>query len=47
MKVILDYKGWGMKLEVFGLCGNGLVCHTCRVNFVTGYEKLIAPTEDE
>ena len=47
MEVILDNKDWGTELEEFGLCGKELSCHTCRVNFVTGYDKLIPPAEEE
>ncbi len=47
MEVILENKTWGTDLEEFGLCGKELSCHTCRVNFVKGYEKLVPPAEEE
>ena len=47
MEVILDNKQWGVDLEEFGLCGKELSCHTCRVNFIKGYDKLIPPAEEE
>ena len=34
-------------LSVFGICDKNLACHSCRVNFVTHFEKLNTPTEDE
>ena len=47
MEVILDNKNWGTELDEFGLCGKELSCHTCRVNFIKGYDKLILPAEEE
>ncbi len=34
-------------LSVFGICDKQLACHSCRVNFVTHFDKLPKPTEDE
>ena len=34
-------------LSVFGICDKGLACHSCRVNFVTGYDQLSNIEEDE
>ncbi len=47
MEVILDNKDWGTDFDEFGLCGKELSCHTCRVNFIKGYDKLILPAEEE
>ena len=47
MEVILDIKDWRTELDMFGICGKFVVCATCRVNFVMGYDKLIPPAEDE
>jgi ferredoxin len=37
----------GTDLDEFGLCGKELSCHTCRVNFMKGYDKLVLPAEEE
>ena len=47
MEVILENKEFGKELEEFGLCGKELSCHTCRVNIVKGYDKIVPPSESE
>ena len=34
-------------LSIFGICDKQLACHSCRVNFVTHFDKLTKPGEDE
>lgn len=32
---------------MFGICDKQLACHSCRVNFITQFEQLPPPSEDE
>ena len=34
-------------LSVFGICNKGLACHSCRVNFMTNFDKLEKAEEIE
>ena len=34
-------------LAVFGICEKQLACHSCRVNFITNFEKLPEPLDEE
>ena len=34
-------------LAVFGICEKQLACHSCRVNFITHFDKLPEPLDEE
>ena len=34
-------------LAVFGICDKQLACHSCRVNFITHFDKLPEPKDEE
>ena len=34
-------------LSVFGICEKQLACHSCRVNFISKFESLNEPAEEE
>lgn len=47
MDAVMESAPFKGELNEFGLCGGELSCHTCRVDFITGYEKLPEPLVEE
>jgi ferredoxin len=47
MQVVIESPLFKGELKWFGLCKGEFWCHTCRVDIITGYDRLPAPLAKE